>query len=70
LRRQGATVLLPAYATGSLGHWYVAGRRRYEQRVMIGYNEEVPGRVIARVTVRPPAPVTGQFVVSLAPARG
>jgi hypothetical protein len=67
LQRQGATVLLPAYATASLGHSYVAGRRRYDHRVIIGYNQEVPGRVIATVRVKPPAPVSGRFVVTLAP---
>jgi hypothetical protein len=70
LQRQGATVLLPAYATGSLGHWYVAGRRRYDHRVIIGYNQDVPGRVIATISVNPPAPVIGRFVVSLAPVQG
>jgi hypothetical protein len=67
LRRRGATVLLPPDATVSFGHAYVVGRRRYDHHLMIGYDHDVPGRVIADVRVNAPSPVVGRFVVSLAP---
>jgi hypothetical protein len=69
LQRDGTTVLLPRSATGNLGSSYLVGARPYDRHVTIGYNHDPPGRVLARVRVDPPAPVTGRYVVSLLPGR-
>jgi hypothetical protein len=71
LQRQGATPLVGTDLAGYLGSHYVVGARHYDDRVEIAFNHRPSrGRVIARVRVGPPSPVSvGVFTVSLGPGR-
>jgi hypothetical protein len=67
LQRQGATPLVGRDMAGYLGSHYLVGSRRYADRLYIAFNHAgAGGRVIARVRVGPPSPVSvGVFTVSV-----
>ncbi|HEY3728105.1 MAG TPA: hypothetical protein VGL51_13075 [Solirubrobacteraceae bacterium] len=72
LQRQGATPLVGPDLAGYLGSHYVVGDRHYNDRIELVFNHPPPSgfRVIARVRVRPPSPVSvGVFTVALGPGR-
>jgi hypothetical protein len=69
LQRHGATVYAAPELVPLIGSQYTLGRHHYQDRVDVAFNHDGPphSRLIARVRVKPPSPVSvGVFSVALA----